>query len=474
MGAEFCAPIAALHGHALSLLESADFIFLPRYIEKKPDHETGKQQYCYSTQFSSALVSQLGAADRFLMPLVEVGYTSFHVKSELHRCLAEEGGFPVTHKDISDAWDLAQQFRTIKDQRLKEAYRKNCIRSGTEPGNIGIVLLGRPYSVFMPDMNKGIPDLINDRGVRTWYQDMLEDTPDSLSEILPMIRELPWDTANRYSRLPKPPRVRMGCIPSSSPPFKCGPDSFVLDAFKSLMDAYGKPYLILELDDHDSSLGYGTRIEAAIRSFRNHWQKAANKQVSMAEHSFMAANPHYRTELKGKTLLLPNWDELAAPLLAASLRAAGVHAVVMEETEATIRDSLSTNSGQCLPLNAIVESFAHTVRKQGLDPAHCAIWMARSAFSCNIPLYPHQMKFILDGMGGGFEKAMVYVGELSFLEISPLAAIDAYQSYLFAGLIRRLACRIRPYEKVKGMTDACVARAMDILVPAFETGAGTR
>lgn len=479
MGAEFCAPIAALHGHALSLLDSADFIFLPRHLGKEPDHAVGKNLYCYCTQFASALISQLGDPSRFLMPLVEVGYTSFHVKSELHRCLAEEGRFPVSHQQVSDAWDQAQAFRSLKADFLKAAYRTRSrpigtgLRQGTElPGtesrDIEIVLLGRPYSVLMPDMNKGIPELIRDRGVMTWYQDMLDDTARDSSGIVPMLKELPWDHGKQILKAAETAALTEGLYPVLISSFKCGPDSFVLDAFKALMDAYAKPYLILELDDHDSSLGYGTRIEAAIRSFRNHIHKTSVSQIPRREYSFEAANPQYQTGLKGKTLLLPCWDELAAPLLAASLRAAGVNAIVMEETEATIRASLSTNSGQCLPLNAIVESFVHTVRKRSLDPANCAIWMARAAFSCNIPLYPHQMKFILDGMGKGFEKAKVYVGELSFLEISPLAAIDAYQSYLFAGLIRRLACRIRPYEKVKGMTDACLARAMEILVPVFE------
>jgi predicted CoA-substrate-specific enzyme activase len=468
MGAEFCAPMAALHGHALSLLDSADFIFLPRYLGKEPDQEVGKHQYCYCTQFASALVSQLGESSRFLMPLVEIGYTSFHVKSELHRSLSEEGKFKITHQDVGDAWDLAQRFRAIKSDLLKAAYRHPSMPTGTAPGDIGIVLLGRPYSVLMPDMNKGIPELISDQGVRTWYQDMLDETAPDSSRIAPMLRELPWDHGKQILKAAEMAARTDGLYPVFLSSFKCGPDSFVLDAFRSLMDAYGKPYLVLELDDHDSSLGYGTRIEAAIRSFRNHLQKSADTRTPQTGRSFEAANPRYRTGFKGKTLLLPCWDELAAPLLAASLRAAGVDAIVMEETEETIRASLSTNSGQCLPLNAIVESFAYTVRKRYLDPAQCAIWMARAAFSCNIPLYPHQMQTILDGMGNGFEQARVYVGELSFLEISPLAAIDAYQSYLFAGLIRRLACRIRPYETVKGMTDACVARAMDILVPAFE------
>jgi hypothetical protein len=326
---------------------------------------------------------------------------------------------------------------------MKAAYRTHS-RLQKQGADIEIVLLGRAYSVLVPDMNKGIPELISDRGITVWYQDMLDETRTESSGILSMLKELPWAQGKQILKAAETAARTEGLYPVLISSFKCGPDSFVIDAFKALMDAYRKPYLILELDDHDSSLGYGTRIEAAIRSFSNHLQKTAAGIDQISTRNFERANPHYQTSLKGKTLLLPCWDELAAPLLAATLRAAGVNALVMEETEATIRASLSTNSGQCLPLNAIVESFVHTVRKLSLDPAHFAIWMARATFSCNIPLYPHQMQSILDGIGGGFEKAKVYVGELSFLEFSPLAAMDAYQSYLFAGLIRRLACRIRP------------------------------
>ena len=476
MGAELCAPMAAFHGHALSLLNEADFVFLPLHLEKKTDKEGGKAQYCYSTQFSPALVSQLADRERFLIPMVESNYTSFRVKDELHRCLAEKAGFPVTYESISDAWDRAEAFRAARAKKLKGLYagRKDEGKAGTS--DIQIVLLGRPYSVLPAGMNKGIPDMIADRGVAAWYQDMLPDTPSGASRIRSLLREIPWEYGKRILRAAETTARTSGLYPAFVTSFKCGPDSFVVDAFKAVMEAYGKPFLILELDEHDSAVGYETRIEAAIRAFRNHLELAASvpaasqpaASLPAASRHFAAANPSYATPLKGKTLLLPCWDELAAPLLAASLRAAGEKAVVMEETEETIRASLSTNSGQCLPLNAIAESFAHTVRMLGLEPAECAVWMARSVFSCNIPLYPHQIKNILDGMGGGFEKARVYVGELSFLEISPLAAIDAYQSYLFAGLIRRLACRIRPYEKVKGMTDACVARAMSILVDAFD------
>ena len=64
--------------------------------------------------------------------------------------------------------------------------------------------------------------------------------------------------------------------------FKCSPDSFALDAFRRILDAYGKPYLVLQLDDHDSSMGYETRIEAGVRAFRNHAERATMTAASPA------------------------------------------------------------------------------------------------------------------------------------------------------------------------------------------------
>jgi predicted CoA-substrate-specific enzyme activase len=476
MGAEFCAPLAAFHGHALSLLDTVDFVFMPIMLEKKSDKAEGDRHFCYATQFTPAMVSQLADGDRFLMPLVESDYLSFRVKEELRRCLVEKAGFPVTFNEVSEAWDRAEAFRSERDRRYRELFATQTVTTRPGKGEIDIVLIGRPYSVISPGMNKGIPDIMADRGIRVWFQDMVATLPDAESKILPLIQEIPWEYGKRMLRAAEAAARTENLYPTLVTSFKCGPDSFVVDAFKAVMEAYGKPFLVLELDEHDSAVGYETRIEAAIRSFRNHRERSglavtasgALADTLWAERDFSAVNPNYSTQLKGKTLLLPCWDDLAAPLLVATLHAAGIQAIVMDETDETIRASLSTNNGQCLPLNAIAESYAATVRRRGLDPATSALWMAKISFSCNIPLYPHQIKRILEGMGGGMEKAGLYTGELTFVEISPLAALDAYLSYLFAGLIRRLACRIRPYEAVPGMTDAMVRRAIEILVPVFE------
>jgi predicted CoA-substrate-specific enzyme activase len=59
-GAEFCAPLTALHGHVKYLMDRSDYIFLPFYFEKKTKTKELRRQYCYYTQFSPSLASSIG------------------------------------------------------------------------------------------------------------------------------------------------------------------------------------------------------------------------------------------------------------------------------------------------------------------------------------------------------------------------------------------------------------------------------
>lgn len=84
-----------------------------------------------------------------------------------------------------------------------------------------------------------------------------------------------------------------GLYPVVLTAFTCSPDSFVINYFKEIMDAYHKPYLLLQLDEHGSDVGYETRIEAAIRSFSNHYQqKVTTDHPRKYSHLFECHDPH--------------------------------------------------------------------------------------------------------------------------------------------------------------------------------------
>ena len=240
------------------------------------------------------------------------------------------------------------------------------------------------------------------------------------------------------------------------------------------MEAHDKPYLILEMDDHDSSVGYETRIEAAVRAFKNHDRLQEARILKdgvrriIPKPDFSGVNPQHAQSIAGKTIVLPNWDPITCRFLAATIRGEGYETHLMEETPETIRQSIKTNTGQCIPLNAIAQGFAQTMKNKELDPANTVLWMSRSEIACNIKMYPFHIKTILERWEKKYKEATVYKGNLALSDISIQAAGNAYFSYMFGGLLRSVGCKIRPYEINHGETDQKLAKAIAILEKAFE------
>jgi len=124
------------------------------------------------------------------------------------------------------------------------------------------------------------------------------------------------------------------------------------------------------------------------------------------------------------------------------------------------------NTGQCVPLNIIVEEFVHYVKTHDLDPDQTSLWMPKSELACNLPLFAPYMRTLLERYEMG--AAQIYEGEIYYLEISPLVALRAYFAYLAGGMLRRLGCRTRPYEATTGATDRVIGTARSMLIDAFE------
>jgi predicted CoA-substrate-specific enzyme activase len=462
-GAEFCAPLTALHGHVNHLMNKADFIFLPFYLEKKSKQETARRQYCYYTQFSSGLVSAIGTPDqrkRFLMPVVYYLYSNFYTKAQLYRMLKAVSKHRINFFEVSAAYDKAREIRDACLSDWKETYKKHIYKNP----DLHVVLLGRPYTILTDAMNKGIPALFASWGIKTFYQDMLSYGRQEIKMIEPLLNQLHWHYAAQILESAEVVAKSPGAYPVLVTAFKCSPDSFVVDYFKKIMNAHDKPYLILQLDDHDSKVGYETRIEAAVRSFQNH--HPYRKTRPPATYSSLPIFSKHR-DLLDKTLILPNWDPIACNLIAANLRRAGFHACCLEETQSSIRKSLRYNSGQCLPLNIFAQEFVDFVESHDLNPAKTALWLGSGEIACNIKLFPYHIKGFLNSYGNGMEKAGVYCGELSMADISMKLPVNNYFAYMFGGMIRKIGCRIRPYEKYKGNTDEVIAKSVDLLTEAF-------
>ncbi|MCP3923410.1 MAG: CoA activase [Desulfobacterales bacterium] len=453
-GAEFCAPVSAMHGQIDYLREKSDYIFLPFYIQEKT--KDLKKQYCYYTQYIPSLVAKIGEG-KCLTPLVKYLYTNFHSKMQIYKSLKKITQKSFSFFEVSAAFEKACELKETLDKKYKDLYLDE-----KSDDDINVVLLGRPYSILSKEMNSGIPDIFAKLSVKTFFQDMVPDSENALENISKVSKNIPWSYAKKIIDTAEIIASTKGVYPVFVTSFKCTPDAFILETFKKVMAENNKPYLILELDEHDSSVGYETRIEAAVRSFRNDYSTGGAYKLSEYK-SLILEND---TDIRNKTLIIPNWDSITCRLLVATLRREGIDAILINETEDTIKRSLKFNTGQCIPVNSIIQGFVDTVKEHNLDPSKSILWMSDSRI-CNLAFYPSYIKNLLSSYGDGMENAGIYVGEISYIEISVRAAISAYFSYMFGGMLRKMGCKIRPYEIHKGTTDRVINKSLEVLEKAF-------
>ena len=462
-GAEFCAPMTGLYAHVRELMNRSDYIFLPFYLDKKGREKGPRRQFCYYTQFAPSLASQVDGPQnqtKFLMPVVHYLYSNFHTKAQLYRMLRSICENRVSYLDVSAAFDRAGEYMEACHARWQALYQKHTRQND----DLHVVLLGRPYNVLSSAMHKGIPNLLAAMGVKAFFQDMLSYTQQDIEPIESLLHELHWHFAAKILEAAEVIAKSPGAYPILMTAFKCSPDSFVIDYFKKVLESHDKPYLILQLDDHDSTGGYETRIEAAVRSFQNHHALAGKNSTRTQMPPLVASKSR---QLLNRTLILPNWDPITCNLMAANLQRAGIDARCLEETTTSIQQSMRFNGGQCIPINIIAQEFIDYVKTHGLDPAQTALWMTAGEIACNIKLYSHYIKSILNTYGNGMEQSDVYLGELSMIDISVTLPVNNYFAYMFGGMIRKIGCKIRPYERHNGDTDRVIAGAVDILRDAF-------
>ena len=459
--AEFCAPIVAFHGHISYLADKSDFIFTPIYLEEKNDNGAYRL-YCYYSQYANTLVptiNKAGLKDKCLTPLIKNKNNVLNTKLQLLNLLKNALGDDISFKEVSTAYDQAIKAYNQGIQKLKKIFQQETAGSN----DFSVMLLGRPYTILMPTMNKGIPDIFGTLGIKAFYMDIVDYDDQDVEDIKDLLKAIHWKFAAQIIKSARIIAETPGVYPVFITSFMCSPDSCTIEYFKRIMDKYDKPYLIMQLDEHDSSVGYETRIESAIRSFRNHFQK----KIDHITVKSLPINPRLSKDFNGKTIFLPNWDPICCRLLAANLRSEGIDTQIIPENELIIQKSLQHNTGQCIPLNAIAQGFIDHLESNDYNPEKSVLWTIQANISCNVRLYPYYIKSLLEAYGKGFEKAGVYVGEASFIDISLKTSSNAYFAYMFGGLLRRIACKIRPYENLPGQTNSVLNKSIEILEEAF-------
>ena len=260
--AQPCFPVIVAHGHVQELLQrEVDYVLVPNTLDYETPNQSVKSHLCPWNQtlpFVLRAAPKLeDGASKLLAPTVHFRLGQEHVRKSLEDFVRHFGiSSGINKRAVRAAYSAQQSFR---ESLLKAGER--ALARLKETGEPGLVLLGRPYNLYDRSINCDIP-----RKLRTLYGanviplDFLPLEEEDISEIND---NMYWNSgrlilaAARITR--RYPNLHLVYISN----FKCGPDSYIKSF---LLDASGKPSLLLQFDGHSNDAGFLTRCEAYLDS----------------------------------------------------------------------------------------------------------------------------------------------------------------------------------------------------------------
>jgi predicted CoA-substrate-specific enzyme activase len=251
-GAPMCYPSELLHAAVDGLLaQGVDFVFLP-YMREFPVPEGHAHGYlCPVTQDMPGVIKAFfdGAAARILTP--EMGLAP-HLAAVTEQEVIRLGAMlAVPAERATECWAIAMAHQA----NFKRAYRAAIEEALACLNGPAVILVGRPYVAYAPEVNLSVPRKIATRGFTVIPGDALSAAP-------PPNEHDVWHftqdvlAAVEYARKHDD---RYVCDISC---FSCGPDAILHHRLRTELE--GQPFCFLEIDSQTAHAGIETRIGAFL------------------------------------------------------------------------------------------------------------------------------------------------------------------------------------------------------------------
>ena len=401
-GSAFCLPILHAHGHLYDLLDKDTHrIFIP-HVKGIPSGDPDSvnctcplvqgEPYILNAAFNEVLSKKLLTA--------VVDFSQPDQAREAFTRLGMELGFPKNRsaEAYEEAWESWRRCRQELDHRVTSFLADLGLEDSA------IVLFGRPYNAFSSLANMGIPAKFTSRGYPIIPHDLLP----AAGRKGRGQRRMYYATGQGILAAAEFVREQPNLFGVFITSFSCGPDSFILERFRSVMG--DKPFLILELDAHTADAGIDTRIEAFLdvaRSYRNvkpapfvptGWSpcRVVTDNGNVSVHASDGRKiPLTDPEVH---LLIPSMGETSTKYFAAALSFAGIRATAVPRPG---RDELTLGSQyascrECLPYLLTLGSFRRYLRDHA-DSGEILCYLVPEANGpCRFGLYGEAIRALIE------------------------------------------------------------------------------
>ena len=292
-----CYPAKLSHGHVMDLLaKHPDFIWMPcAKWERQEDEGAGNHYNCpIVASYSEALrlnIDDLRETDvAFLNPWLPYDQKD-HLKKRLYVELTETFGEVVgrhaklpTRTEVDEAVEAAW----AEDVQFKDDMRakgEETLAWMEETGTHGIVLAGRPYHIDQ-EINHAIPELLTSFGLAVLTEDSIAHLG-TLERPIRVVDQWMYHTRLYAAAKVATQRRDLDLIQLNS--FGCGLDALTTDQVQEILEASGKVYTVLKIDEVSNLGAARIRVRSLLAALRDQAEEEAEAEMAAACPAVAAA-----------------------------------------------------------------------------------------------------------------------------------------------------------------------------------------
>ena len=447
-----CYPAKMVHGHIESLVEQGvDLIFYPSVFYEKKEYEKSQNHLnCpvvagYPEVIKNNVDSIEEKGIEYLNP-----FLSFDSRKGMTKRLFEVFGKKGISKEriktaVSSAYEELERYR---EDVAKEGRR--ALEYIEENNTKAIVLAGRPYHID-PEINHGIPGLITSLGYAVISEDSLVKNYD-ISQELRVLDQ--WVYHSRLYRAAEFVGKRKDLEMVQLNSFGCGLDAVTTDQVNEILNANGKIYTVIKIDEV-SNLG---AIKIRLRSL----MQALEDRKFVPKEKYLLDNSHvpFTKEMKRDyTILCPQMAKDHFEILEGALKSEGYQIEFLPNVNSqVIEEGLKyVNNDACYPSIIVVGQMMDAISSGKYNVNKLALLMTQTGGACRASNYVGFIRRALKDRG--LEQIPVIAISAQGIEKNPgfKISLDLLKKglggILLGDLLMRLRNAVKPYEKKEGETD---------------------
>lgn len=450
-----CYPAKLVHGHIVDLIEKGyKTIFYPCIPYEQIEYSAAGNHFnCpMVTSYPEVIYKNMDALRngdiKFLYPFINLAdRKSFN--RQMAKTLVD---YDIPFKDIKSAAEKAfGELQNYKNDVRKKG--EEVLLWLNENNKRGIVLAGRPYHID-PEINHGIPDMINSLG----FAVLTEDSVAHLGHLKRDIRVVDqWAYHTRLyeaaSEVIKNERLELIQLNS----FGCGLDAVTTDQVMEILQSHERIYTSLKIDEV-SNLGTARirvrSLKAAVK------EREANDFVPKKVEDYTINRIKFtEKERKNHTIIFPQMSPTHFNLFEAVFRTNGYNAVVLEHaTPEDVEVGLkSVNNDACYPSILVTGQLVNAFVSGRCDPDNTSVMITQTGGGCRATNYIAFLRKALKE--AGYPQVPVISLNVSGLEgnpgfkITPKLVDGLLKACTWGDMLLSVTQRIRPYEINEGETD---------------------